>query len=69
MKRGLSASEFTHKLAEAGGGAKSRGGGGMEEGLKRIAEAAAQNAIDQFMGKNKTSSRRTNNILPLRKAQ
>jgi len=66
-KRNLSASEFTHMLAEVGGGAKSKGGNGMQGGLDTIAKRAAENAIDELMNSSKRSKNTPNNIVPFKK--
>ena len=58
MKKGLSASQFTHLLAEIGGGAKYKGGGGMEAGVGKIAAKAAKNAINELMKPKSIKSKR-----------
>ena len=66
-KRNLSASEITHMLAEAGGGAKSKGGKGMQGGLDAIAKRAAENAIDELMKPRRRSTGIHDNIIHLKK--
>jgi hypothetical protein len=39
------AAQFTQKIAEFGGGPKSKGGGGMKLGLQRLLLSTAQNAV------------------------
>lgn len=55
MTKKPNASNLTHGLAELGGGAKSKGGGGMMAGMQNIFQTGVKVGIQQTIGENQTT--------------
>jgi|GEM_PF-4780749 len=55
MTKKPNASNLTHGLAELGGGAKSKGGGGMPAGMQNIFQTGVKVGIQQSIGTNQTT--------------